>query len=224
MSGLEERSKPLLLGLGHSKRNVFDLSHAEQATLSGWAAKTALVLHAAAGFTRRTIPLDVYSVIGDRPRDLPPGLSVFTFQTPDLADDILPVTAFQSMDWQLLIRGTPPDERPATIKISIRIGALHLLVAYISDPTWSIVTWRNVHLPLWPTRLGLTYELGLRHNFIRPRKESATVLFNVSLVMARGLSQSDVDMSDRLSLERTLEDAFKRLGGEVVRTESDASR
>jgi hypothetical protein len=175
-----------------------------------------LVLHGAAGFTRNVIPLEAYSILCHNRRRLPPGISVYAFQTPDLADDILPITAFQSMDWQVLMRGKRPAENPATIKISIRVRMLQLLVAYVSDPTWTIITWRNVHVPLWPTRMGLTYEFGLRHNLIKPRKESGTVLFNVSLVLGRGLTQFDVDTSNRLSLERALADAFKRLGGEVV--------
>jgi hypothetical protein len=49
---------------------------------------------------------------------------------------------------------------------------------------------------------------------VQRRPESGTVLFNVSLLISRGLSQQDLDFGPRPQIERALEEGFKRIGGE----------
>jgi hypothetical protein len=216
MAKLENRSKPLILGLSSGKRNLSDLSHSEQKTLSRWTLKTAFVLNSAGGFNPNAIPLSHYRLL--RRQTLLPGISVFAFQTPDLADDILPVTGLQSDRWMVIHKGRATQilDFPQ-IKISLRIGTLQLLVAYLSPPAWEIVAWRDVHKPLWPTKVRLHYDAGLRHNFITPRKESGTVLFHISLGATCGLTQDDVDGSSRPPPEDALEGLFRNFGGNIER-------
>lgn len=109
MSDLEQTVKPLLLALGKGDRRLPDLAHQEQRILSRWAVKTGLVLHAASN-TRQVIPRSLYPMLRSSPKQLPPGLTVVATQTPDLDDDILAVTAFQSDRFFILCRpGTPHD-------------------------------------------------------------------------------------------------------------------
>jgi len=216
MSKLENRVKPLLLSLAVGTRGLDDLSHPEQRTLSRWAAKTALVLNAASGFITGTFlqihydSLRVTSV-------LPQGVSVFAFQTPDVADDLLAVTAMQSNHWLVIHKVEPAILDFPQVKISLRVGRLQLLMAYVARPDWSVVSWKGVHCPLWPTRIGLWYDAALHRNFVKPSKESGTVLFHISLGITNGLTQGDIDSASRPPLEATLEALFKTFGGSVER-------
>jgi hypothetical protein len=206
MSRLEEKLKPPLLALSNGERHLTDLTHGEQSIVSRWAVKTGLVLHAAT-YSATVIPRALYSTLRDNSKKQPPGFTVVATQTPDLAEDLLAVTAFQSDRFFLLRRpGTPSDF--GRWKISIRVGILQLLVTYCSDTSWTPVGWRDVHVALWPTRLSLFYSAGLRRDLITTKKESGTVLFHVSLAIATDLTQADIDLLPRLPLEQELERFF----------------
>lgn len=206
MSTLEQKVKRCLLALSKGERHLFDLTHQEQRTLSRWAAKTALVLHAAT-YSDPVIPRALYAPLRNNTKHHPPGLTVVAKQTPDLAEDLLAVTAIQSDRFLVLRRpGTPADF--VRWKISLRVGILQLLVTYCSDPAWTVVAWRDVHIALWPTQLALFYSAGLRRDLVTTRKESGTVLFHISLAIATGLTQTDIDLLPRLPLEQELERFF----------------
>ena len=206
MSALEQKVKPVLLALSKDERPVSDLTHAEQRTLSRWAAKTALVLHAAT-YTDEVIPRSLYPLLRTHSKHLPKGLAVVAKQTPDLAEDLLALTAIQSDAFLIFRRpGTTPN--PVRWKVSVRIGILQLLVSYLLDPAWTLVGWRDVHTALWPTELKLFYSAGLRLDSVMPRKESGTVLFHISLGIAEGLAQTEIELVLRPPLEQELERFF----------------
>ena len=206
MSALEQNVKPSLLALSKGERHLSDLTHLEQRTLSRWAAKTALVLHAAT-YSDQVIPRPLYPLLRSQPKQLPTGLVVLAIQTPDLADDLLAVTAIQSDRFLILSRpGLAAD--PVRWKISLRVGILQLLVSYCSDAAWTPVGWRDVHKALWPTQLTLFYAAGLRRDLVTTRKESGTVLFHISLGIAAGLVQAEIELLPRPPLEQELERFF----------------
>jgi hypothetical protein len=206
MSKLEQKVKPVLLALSSDERHLPDLTHNEQILLSRWTRKTALVLHAAS-YSPPVIPRSIYTLTKERPKLCPPGISVVAMQTPDLAEDILAVSALQSDRFILILKPGTADDF-ARWKISLRVGILQLLVTYWSNPSWNIVGWRDVHMALWPERLSLFYSARLRRDLVVARKESGTVLFHVSLGISTGLNQQDIDLVSRPPLEQELERNF----------------
>jgi hypothetical protein len=123
----------------------------------------------------------------------------------------LAINGLESDHWLVLrATGVEPLDLAGSCKISIRIGSLQLLVACCSDPGWLLVGWRTVHQPLWPSRLLLSYYALLRKDLVKPRKESGTVLFHVSLAITRGLTQEEIDQSQRPPLEAMLERFFEQ--------------
>ena len=149
MSRLEQRTKPNLIALSSGARRLEGLSHPEQAILSRWAVKTAFVLHAAS-YPLAKIPRSVHPELQQR-GDLPKGISVVAMQTPDLADDILAVTAIQS-DRHVCLDAGRVSKPLGCWKISLRVGMLQLLISYCPDDRWAPLAWRGVHQPVWPTR------------------------------------------------------------------------
>jgi hypothetical protein len=213
MSDLEQRAKPILLPLCLCQRRIADLSHSKQATVSRWTTKTALMLHVASGFGPDLIPLEAYPALRLHHRRLPSGISVFAFQTPDLADDLLPVSGLESQHWLVLRKDrVAPFERLNKCKISLRVGSLQLLVAYCADPVWALAGWRTVHIPLWPTRLRLSYEARLRTYLVKPRQESAMALFHISLAISEDLTQQELVLMPRPPFEAMLEKFFEPAG------------
>ena len=189
MSRLEQRTKPNLIALSSGARRLEGLSHPEQAILSRWAVKTAFVLHAAS-YPLAKIPRSVHPELQQR-GDLPKGISVVAMQTPDLADDILAVTAIQS-DRHVCLDAGRVSKPLGCWKISLRVGMLQLLISYCPDDRWAPLAWRGVHQPVWPTRVRLWYSALLRRGEVTVRKESGTVLFHLSLGLTSGLNQRQV--------------------------------
>lgn len=97
-----------------------------------------------------------------------------------------------------------------TTKISIRIGRLHLLVAYLGDGGLEPVGWFRVHHPLRPTRYRLWLDGGLKKEQITTRPESSLMLMHFSLGLGSGVSQSDLQFGWRADFEERYEAAFAK--------------
>ncbi len=206
MSGLEQNAKPILLPISRGERKLPDLAQGEQHTISRWALKTALVLHSAS-YSPPVIPETVYKNFNPPSKRIPELVSVFAMQTPDLSDDLRAVSALQS-DRFILASPSGLSQKFPRWKISLRIGILQILVVYRADPSWTPLGWRGVHKPLWPTISRLSYPALLRTDQVKPRLESASVLFHLSLALAAGLTQEDIEMMPRPPLEHELEQFF----------------
>jgi hypothetical protein len=205
MSTLEQRASSNLLALSDGGRKTGGLAHPEQAVLARWAAKTALVVHAAS-YPYSKIPHSIYTNLRTS-KGLPPGVSVLAMQTDGLADDIPPVTALQS-DRYMFVKRRRTAEPLGCWKVSLRVGILQLLVCHCPDTSWEPLGWRNVHQGLWPTKVRLWYDARLRKDMVTVRKESGTVLFHLSLALTSGLDQSEINLMPRLPLEEELERFF----------------
>lgn len=73
----------------------------------------------------------------------------------------------QTQDWTV---HAPYEDTPEisaairkTSKISLRIGRLHLLVAYFGGSGLEPVGWRGVHHPLFPSRCRLWIDTGFQN-------------------------------------------------------------
>jgi hypothetical protein len=98
-----------------------------------------------------------------------------------------------------------------TTKISIRIGRLHLLIAYLGDGGLEPVGWLRVHHPLRPTHCQLWLDAGLKKERITARLESSLMLMHVSLGLGSGVSQSDLQRDWRADFEERHEAAFAKV-------------
>ena len=105
------------------------------------------MLHRAA-YKPIVIPLIAYETFHMRTNELPQGTFVFAFQDDNTLDN--PINGFQSQDWTIFhanygaVIGVT-EKLKSTTKISIRIGRLHLLVAYLGDGGLEPVGWFRVH-------------------------------------------------------------------------------
>ncbi len=150
-----------------------------------------------------------------RTNEFPRGTFVFAFQDDNTLDN--PINGFQSQDWTIhancgAVIGL--DEKlKRTTKISIRIGRLHLLVAYLGDVGLEPVGWLRVHHPLRPTHCGLWLDAGLKKERITARLESSLMLMHVSLGLGSEISQSDLHRGYTADFEERHEATFAKFTG-----------
>jgi hypothetical protein len=182
LSDLESAMKPVLPALAAGQRAPAALSESENLALARWAAKTAFLIQRTAGVPT-VIPLDAFCALRDQPSGLPAGTFVFAFQ--DKGDHAVPINGLQTQDWTL----HAPYENAISIttairsacKISLRIGRLHLLIAYMGSSGLEPVGWHRVHHPVFPRHCRLWIDTGFKMERVTPRQESAMVLFHVAL-------------------------------------------
>jgi hypothetical protein len=212
MSQLEDDVKTLLLNLAGSSVQISQLSEKQEKSLARWAVKTAFMLHRLA-YKPIVIPPTAYESFYLRTNEFPHGTFVFAFQDDNTLDN--PINCFQSQDWTIhanygaVIGLTEKLKR--TTKISIRIGRLHLLVAYLRDGSLEPVGWFRVHHPLRPTHCRLWLDAGLKKERITARLESSLMLMHVSLGVGSGVSQSDLQSGWRADFEARHEAAFAKV-------------
>jgi hypothetical protein len=182
LSDLENAAKPLLPRLAAAERRVGALTEEESLVLARWAAKTTFLCQRTAGISG-IIPLDAFWALRDAPGGLPVGTFVFGFQ--DDGDHPAPINGLQTQDWTV---HAPYEDAIGiitairkTCKISLRVGRLHLLVAYCGTSGLEPVGWHRVHQPLYPNRCRLWIDAGFKVDRITQRRESSMVLLHVAL-------------------------------------------
>jgi hypothetical protein len=215
MSRLEDSVKPFLLNLAERSMLIGDLTENQELALSRWASKTAFMI-ARAGFPSALIPVGAYQALYCNSVELPIGTHVFAFQDENTLDD--PINGFQTRDWTARAPRTEilgmNDLLRQTSKISIRVGRLHLLLAYLGDTGLEPVGWQGVHHPLAPTKCRMFLDAGVRHDKMTARHESSLVLFHVSLGVAKGISEYRLRRQWKPDFEKRHEDMFAKLSAE----------
>lgn len=97
-----------------------------------------------------------------------------------------------------------------TCKISLRLGRLHLLVAYFGASGLEPVGWHRVHHPVFPRRCLLWIDAGFKIGRVTPRQESSMVLFHVALGAALHSSPEQITRKPPPSLEELHEQFFDK--------------
>jgi hypothetical protein len=152
MSQLEEQARPLLVPLIDASREVVDLTEDERAILGRWTLKTAAVLNAGSNF-HSNVPPNHFRALYRRGRLPPKGVKIFGQQ--HHGTSIFSWT--QGSVWKLVADDSGPIAEYTTdyvnansYKITLLLGKLLLLAAYWPDPSWRMIIWRGIHVPLWP--------------------------------------------------------------------------
>lgn len=97
-----------------------------------------------------------------------------------------------------------------TCKISLRIGRLHLLVAYFGTSGLEPVGWHRVHHPVFPRYCRLWIDAGFKIGRVTPRQESSMVLFHVALGAALHCSPEQIARKAPPLLEELHEEFFNK--------------
>jgi hypothetical protein len=211
LSDLENAVKPFLPALAAGQRLLSTLTDEENLVLARWATKTAFLIQRAAGIPA-IIPLDAFRSLRDGPTGLPAETFVFAFQ--DDGEHPVPINGLQTQDWTV---HAPYEDAidittmiRATCKISLRIGRLHLLVAYLGTSGLEPVGWHRVHHPVFPRHCRLWIDAGFKIGGVTQRQESSMVLFHVALGVARHCSQEQLARKAPPSLEDLHEEFFDK--------------
>jgi len=209
LSDLESGVKPLLPALAAGERRIGTLSDEESLVLARWAAKTTFLCQRTAGLPH-IIPLDAFGALRDVPGELPAGTFVFGFQ--DDGDHPAPINGLQTQDWTVYAPYEDAIDITAAIrttcKISLRLGRLHLLVAYFGASGLEPVGWHRVHHPVFPRRCRLWIDAGFKVGRVTQRRESSMVLFHVALGAALHCSPEQIARKAPPSLEELHEQFF----------------
>jgi hypothetical protein len=179
--------------------------------LGRWAAKTAFLCQRTACIPA-IIPMDAFCKLRDAPGGLPAGTFVFGFQ--DDGEHRLPINGLQTQDWTV---HAPYEEAVdattqirTTCKISLRIGRLHLLMAYLGATDLQPVGWKRVHHPVLPGYCRLWINTGFRIERVTPRQESSMVLLHVALGAALHCSPEEIARKPAPALEKLHEEFFEK--------------
>ena len=182
LSNLENAVKPLIPSIASGERRVASLTDAESLVLARWAAKTTFLCQLTAGLPS-IIPVDAFCALRDAPDGLTKGTYVFGFQ--DGRNYPVAINALQTQDWTLYAPYHHALDIRASArtacKISLRVGCLHLLVAYFGTSGLEPVGWHRVHHPLFPSSCRLWIDAGFKIDRVTERQESSMVLFHVTL-------------------------------------------
>jgi hypothetical protein len=149
MSALEGACKAVLTDLFAVEREVIDLSSDERILLARWATKTAAVLNSASNFIT-IVPATHYQSLFANDKPVPSGVAVY-------AQQHHPTRPFYWLQSQVWVGQTnQPDMFKAlaqsSYKVALQLGALLLVVAWWPHPGWLMSPIRGVHVPLWPQR------------------------------------------------------------------------
>ncbi|HYL73070.1 MAG TPA: hypothetical protein VEU96_02640 [Bryobacteraceae bacterium] len=193
LSELENAAKPFLPALAAGQRPLGALTDEENLLLARWAAKTAFLIQRTAGIPA-VIPMDAFCALRDEPGGLPASTFVFGFQ--DDGDHPFPINGLQTQDWTVHAPYEDAIETTAAIrttcKISLRLGRLHLLVAYFGASGLEPVGWHRVHHPVFPRHCRLWINAGFKIGRVTQREESSMVLFQVALGAAMHCSPEQI--------------------------------
>jgi hypothetical protein len=95
-------------------------------------------------------------------------------------------------------------------QISLRLGRLHLLVAYFGTSWLEPVGWHRVHHPVFPRRCRLWIDAGFNIGRVTQRQESSMVLFHVALGAALHCSPEQIARKAPPVLEELHEEFFDK--------------
>jgi hypothetical protein len=211
LSDLENAAKPVIPSLATGERAVTMLTDEEDLSLARWAAKTTFLLQRTAGIPA-VIPLDAFCSFRETPAELPAGTFVFAFQ--DDGEHPVPINGLQTQDWTVYASYEDAIEATSlirsTCKISIRVGRLHLLVAYFGSTGFEPVGWHRVHHPVFPRECRLWIDAGFKIGRVTARQESSMVLFHVALGAALRCTPDQIARKSPPVLEELHEEFFDK--------------
>lgn len=211
LSDLENRAKRIIPSLANAERALTVLLDDENILLARWAVKTAFLLQRTAGIPA-IVPIDTFYALAQQPSVLPPGTFAFAFQ--DDGEHSAPINGLQTQDWTV---HTPYENAisvtgliRSTCKISIRIGRLHLLIAYFGSTGLEPVGWHRVHHPLFPRRCPFWIDAGFKIDRVMPRRESSMVLVHVALGAALNCTPDQIAAKASPALDQLHEEFFEK--------------
>jgi hypothetical protein len=158
MSDLENSAKENIIQLSEDRKGVIDLDEQERFILARWSFKTALMLNWGSNYFKN-IPQDHYSYLYNNNNSLPERVAVVAQQH----HYNRPFYWLQSSTWELLgnsfndVRLEELENR--SYKIGIQLKHLLLLVAYNPSPNYVFVYWKGIHVPLYPMRGPVVWEV-----------------------------------------------------------------
>ncbi len=151
MSDLEVATAPILVALMSTQREVHQLAESERFLVARWATKTAFVLNRSSNY-HQVIGDDLAGQLRSNSTMLPPGVSVVGQHHDDLGETF---NWFQTQTWVARTQ-LPQDELRrllgTSLKVSLHVGRLILLVSYWPHPGWVYIYEKYLHVPLYPFR------------------------------------------------------------------------
>lgn len=183
MSGLEAEVMPLLLSLAGGERSVDRLSNFERLLLARWCVKTCAALNHASNFHRLVRPEHAAAVEAG-----PPVTGTFVLGGQLDQDPAAPIYWNQTV-------GAGPMVKPADVsleqiladlregwRITLRIGRLILLTAYVPPGVWLPLLNPATHTLVWPLDTPIPVQAE-KTPIERKRPEDELFFFNMELHM-----------------------------------------